>query len=148
MAEAEKTEPLNIQMGKKNAIDAHLEKQWDEYLEAEKDAKPVVVNETAMVARIIDELTNVSGMSVEEYTLYQKWCEVHEKYPVDPEGSVNLLGKPYLLDKAQIKVIEHVKRNIWYPKEPDDYLKLEPELIFKSSLHLLCGTQSVHSRPQ
>ncbi len=130
MAEAEKTEPLNIQMGKKNAIDAHLEKQWDEYLEAEKDAKPVVVDETAMVARIIDELTNVSGMSVEEYTLYQKWCEVHEKYPVDPEGSVNLLGKPYLLDKAQIKVIEHVKRNIWYPKEPDDYLKLEPELIF------------------
>ena len=30
---------------------------------------------------LIEDLTVKSQMDVREYTLYQKWCEVHEKYP-------------------------------------------------------------------
>ena len=29
----------------------------------------------------INELTYVSAMDVREYTLFQKWCEIQEKYP-------------------------------------------------------------------
>jgi len=109
-------------------IDLYLEKQWNEYQETEGSKKPPVVDETELKTRIIDELNYVSKMTVEEYTLYQKWCEVQEKYPASE--STNLLGKRYLLDHDQSLIIEHVKRNIWYPESPDDYLKLEPELIY------------------
>jgi hypothetical protein len=106
-------------------IDPHLEAQWDEYIASYKE-KPKV-DEQELRERIIADLSIVSKMTVEEYTLYQKWCEVQEKYPV--MGKKNLFGKPYI-DARQSRMIEHVKRNIWYPESPEDYKKLEPRFVF------------------
>ena len=36
---------------------------------------------------VIKDLSYVSKMDVKEYTLYQKWCEVHDKYPTEEVNS-------------------------------------------------------------
>jgi hypothetical protein len=64
-------------------------------------------------------------MDVKEYTLYQKWCEVHEKYPM--VESDTLWGTQMIMEKPeQMKLLNEVKSNIWIPESPDDYLNLEP----------------------
>lgn len=114
-------------MPKNIKVDPLLEKQWEEYQEQEKDKKPPVVDEKALITKVTEELTYVSAMTVEEYTLYKKWCEIHRKYPV--LGENNIFGKPYI-DQQQSKMIEHVKRNIWFPRAPDDFKELKLELIY------------------
>ena len=75
------------------------------------------------------DLTFVSAMDVKEYTLYQKWCEVHEKYPTEEMNT--LFGtERQLIDPSQRTMIEEVKANIWTPDSPDAYLDLEPVLIY------------------
>jgi hypothetical protein len=110
-----------------NIKDPHLLQQWQEYITTEDYLKPPKVDENILITRIKTELGNVSTMSVEEYTLYQKWCEVHEKYPV--VGTNNLFGRAYVAPEQE-KIIKHVKSNIWTPSTPDDFLTLEPELIY------------------
>ena len=36
---------------------------------------------------VIKDLSYVSKMDVKEYTLYQKMCEVHDKYPTEEVNS-------------------------------------------------------------
>ncbi len=75
------------------------------------------------------DLTFVSAMDVKEYTLYQKWCEVHEKYPTEEMNT--LFGtERQLIDHSQRTMIEEVKANIWTPDSPDAYLDLEPVLVY------------------
>lgn len=75
------------------------------------------------------DLTFVSAMDVKEYTLYQKWCEVHEKYPTEEMNT--LFGtEMQLIDHSQRTMIEEVKANIWTPDSPDAYLDLEPVLVY------------------
>jgi hypothetical protein len=65
-------------------------------------------------------------MDVKEYTLYQKWCEVQEKYPAKED----IFGDMTLEDSNQGDLIRHVKSNIWIPESPDDFEKLQPTMIF------------------
>jgi hypothetical protein len=66
-------------------------------------------------------------MDVKEYTLYQKWCEVKERYPVNTIST--LWGDELqMVNPEQEKLIAEVKRNFWMPTGPDDYEKLEPML--------------------
>ena len=75
------------------------------------------------------DLSFVSQMDVKEYTLYQKWCEVHEKYPTEEMNT--LFGtEMQLIDPSQKTMIDEVKSNIWTPDSPDAYLDLEPVLIY------------------
>lgn len=75
------------------------------------------------------DLTFVSAMDVKEYTLYQKWCEVHEKYPTEEMNT--LFGtERQLIDPSQRTMIDEVKANIWTPDSPDAYLDLEPVLVY------------------
>ena len=67
----------------------------------------------------------VSKMTVEEYTLYQKWLEIHIKYPTHDA----LFGPAMVNGEDEIE-INRIKSNIWIPEQPDDYLKLKPELIY------------------
>lgn len=74
---------------------------------------------------LIDDLTIKSKMDVREYTLYQKWLEVHEKYPT--RELTTLFGQEVqLVNPDQIKLVNEVKSNFWKPEEPDDYEKLKP----------------------
>jgi hypothetical protein len=70
-------------------------------------------------------------MDVREYTLYQKWCEVHEKYPT--RTITTLFGDDHqLIDVEQHNLINKVKNNFWMPESPDDYEKLKPTLVLSN----------------
>ena len=82
-------------------------------------------------ADLIEDLTVKSQMDVREYTLYQKWCEVHEKYPT--RDMATLFGdEVQLVNKDQEEEIQKIKDNIWMPKDPDDYANLKPKLILSN----------------
>jgi len=67
-------------------------------------------------------------MDVKEYTLYQKWCEVKERYPV--QNVSTLWGDELqMVNKNQKEIIDEVKTNFWMPKNPDDYENLKPKLV-------------------
>ena len=103
----------------------HVEKQWSEW----QEKNPVIdhVDEQELKDKLISDLTYASQMDVKEYTLYQKWCEVKERYPVE---EVSTLWGPELqmTNREQEEIIKEVKKNFWMPKEPDDYEKLQPVL--------------------
>jgi hypothetical protein len=67
---------------------------------------------------------------VKEYTLYQKWCEVQERYPSVVVNDLWEGEKCVLQDEEQRRAIDEVKRNFWIPESPEDYLKLQPELVY------------------
>lgn len=105
-----------------------VEQQWKEWQANNPASSFVHIDETELKARLVAELTNASQMDVKEYTLYQKWCEIHERYPLEEGG--NLWGEPVLKDPNQGIYIDKLKSNIWIPNDPDEYLCLEPELQF------------------
>ena len=58
-----------------------------------------MIDETDLKKLIEEDLAFVSKMTVQEYTLYQKWCEVHRKYPTIKTNTVfgdeeSVLEKP------------------------------------------------------
>ena len=105
-----------------------VETQWNKWSTSGYDSVDVDLNE--LRERTIKELTYVSAMDVREYTLFQKWCEVQEKYPTITVNDLWEGEKKVLADEKQRRAIEEVKANFWIQNEPDDYLKLEPELVY------------------
>jgi len=100
-----------------------VEKQWQSW----QENNPVHehIDEEQLKKTLIEDLTYASSMDVREYTLYQKWCEVKERYPV--EDISTLWGNEVqMVNKEQEKLIQKVKSNFWVPSSPDDYEKLEP----------------------
>ena len=81
--------------------------------------------------QIIADLTIKSQMDVREYTLYQKWCEVHEKFPTR-DISTLYGNEVQLIDMSTEKVIEDIKSNIWMPESPDDYANLKPKMVLSN----------------
>ena len=108
--------------------DPLLEKQWETF-QQENPTPYEHIDTEELRTKLIEELGYVSGMTVEEYTLYQKWCEVKNKYPAQVVNT--LFGEEsQLVNLEKDKLLTHVKNNIWSPKDPHDYAKLEPELIY------------------
>lgn len=102
-----------------------VERQWQQF-QATFEA-PEALSDDELKKVVIEDLTTVSAMTVEEYTLYQKWLEIHIKYPTQ----YNAMYDEYVLEDGYRAIdIEKVKSNIWIPENPDDYLKLKPELIY------------------
>jgi hypothetical protein len=105
-----------------------VEAQWQKWSDSGIEFTDVDLDQ--LRERTINELTYVSAMDVREYTLFQKWCEVQEKYPTITVNDLWEGEKKVLADEKQRRAIEEVKRNFWVQKDPDDYLKLEPELVY------------------
>ena len=103
----------------------YVEKQW----QAWQDSSPEIVHiDTQQLKEcLIQDLTYASQMDVREYTLYQKWCEVHEKFPTR-EVSTLFGQETQLIDLEQKKLVDEVKNNFWMPQSPDDYENLRPIL--------------------
>lgn len=104
-----------------------VESQWVKWQELNSPENCVHIDTDGLKETLIHDLTYASKMDVREYTLYQKWCEVQEKYPTrtittlfGDEKQLNVLGQKELIDK--------VKKNFWMPESPDDYEKLQPVL--------------------
>jgi len=97
-----------------------LEKEYNEWLE-----NVVIPEEDTDKLRedLKNELLFLSNMSVEEYTLYRKYLEIQKKYPIHDSNPFFTMENPY----TELNII---KNNIWRPESPEDYLKLQPEVIW------------------
>ena len=115
-----------------------VQKQWEEWSERNPKSSFRHIDTDQLIKRLTDDLTYVSGMDVKEYTLYQKWCEVQEKYPTQVNST--LFGdETVLVDPSQEYYIKHVRNNIWIPESPDDYMKLKPVLEYTDDSAIIVG---------
>jgi hypothetical protein len=102
-----------------------VEKQWDSWIEKNPLGTYEHIDAEKLVEVLTKDLTYASGMDVKEYTLYQKWCEIKERYPV--ENVSTLWGQDVqMIYPEQEKLIKQVKSNFWMPKDLDDYANLKP----------------------
>jgi hypothetical protein len=108
-----------------------VEKQWDEWSSANPPKKFEHIDEGHMKEALIKDLTYASQMDVREYTLYQKWCEVKERYPVQ-EVSTLFGQETQMVDPEQNKLVDKVKKNFWVPQSPDDFLNLKPKMVLSN----------------
>jgi hypothetical protein len=109
-----------------------VETQWKNWLKENPVESFMDIDENELRDRTIRELTIVSQMNVKEYTLYQKWCEIHDKYPSVKKMTVFGDEEIFLEDDDQKKLIIDMKNNFWMPDDPNDYERLVPELIYTS----------------
>jgi hypothetical protein len=108
-----------------------IDEQWRRWQVENEPERFEHIDTEQLKADLIADLTVKSQMDVREYTLYQKWCEVHEKYPTRIMST--LFGDEHqMVDKAQEEVIQEIKSNIWMPKDPDDYANLKPKMILSN----------------
>lgn len=107
-----------------------IEKQWDEWSASNPPEKFNHIDKEELVKIVKKDLEYASKMDVREYTLYQKWCEIKERYPMnEPNALSEMLGEsPGMVYPEQEKLIKKVKANFWMPTSPDDYEKLKPVL--------------------
>ena len=102
----------------------HVKQDWEKWREA--NPQVLHVDEAELKRILTEDLTYASQMDVKEYTLFQKWCEIQEKYPAQED----IFGDLTLENPEQERLIREVKSNIWIPESPDDFEKLQPTLIF------------------
>ena len=111
-------------------MEPFVQKQFDEY-QANRTEKEIVSEKTLRDA-IIKDLSFVSKMGVAEYTLYQKYQEIHLKYP--SQTVQTLYGEETnFVNEDHLKLITETKNNIWFPNSYEDFEKLEPELVYTDS---------------
>ncbi len=109
----------------------YVEKQWEEWQAANPPESIEHIDVEQMKERLVSDLTYASSMDVKEYTLYQKWLEVKERYPTETIST--LFGEEeQMVNKDHEKIIKKVKTNFWMPEGPDDYEKLKPKLVLSN----------------
>ena len=102
-----------------------VDEQWRLWQIQNEPERFTHIDTEEVKTKLISDLTYASKMDVREYTLYQKWLEVHEKYPT--RELTTLFGQDIqLVNTEQVKLIDEVKSNFWKPESPDDYEKLRP----------------------
>jgi hypothetical protein len=102
----------------------HVNKHWEKWKDENPSTK--TIDEAELKKILTEDLTYASQMDVKEYTLYQKWCEIQEKFPARED----IFGDMTLESPEQEKIIREVKSNIWIPESPDDFDKLQPTMVF------------------
>ena len=110
----------------------YVDKQWDEWSEKNPVGSFEHIDTELLKETLIRDLTYASQMDVREYTLYQKWQEVHEKYPTREVFTLFGDNEVQLLDDKHKKEIDDIKSKIWNPSNPDDYQNLKPKLILSN----------------
>ena len=108
-----------------------VEKQWQAWQEKNPVEQFGHIDEDNMKEVLIKDLTYASQMDVREYTLYQKWCEIKERYPVHEVST--LFGEEIqMIYPEQEEMINDVKSKFWMPQEPDDFEKLKPVMVLSN----------------
>jgi hypothetical protein len=119
-----------------------VDEQYKEWYEKQEFKK---ISTDELKSRLLQELKEISSMTVEEYTLWRKWREITENYPLvnkkeEKEENVFLFFKKHNDSEKKKKTkkensvkpypeIHNIRKKIWIPEKPEDYLKLEPTLI-------------------
>ena len=106
-----------------------VEKQWVEW--QENNSTHTHIDTEELKELLVKELTYASKMDVKEYTLYQKWCEIKERYPTR-EVSTIFGDEVQLIDFDHEQLIKKIKSNFWMPESPDDYEKLKPTMVLSN----------------
>ena len=106
-----------------------IEDQWQSWQDNNPLDKIEAPDTETLKEAVIKDLSYVSKMDVKEYTLYQKWCEVHDKYPTQEVNSF-FDDKPTLKNPEQGALLAEIKNNFWLPEDQEEYLNLEPELLW------------------
>ena len=110
--------------------DEKIDQQYDEWM-ATDPIENDVLSEKELKNRIISDLTTVSQMTVEEYTLYQKYLEIHKKFPTKQIQTLFGEEKDFVNDSHR-QLIYECKNNIWFPESPEDFEKLDIEMVYTS----------------
>ena len=118
-----------------------VENQYKEWCEKNDISKVEDIDEKELKEKVEKDLAFVSKMTVQEYTLYEKWIEVHEKYPTVETNSF-FDDKPAMLRPEQATVIQEVKNNFWLPDDPEEYLNLQPELVWTDGAEVQSHTNA------
>ena len=106
-----------------------IDDQWQSWQDNNPIDKIEAVDTDTLKEALIKDLSFVSKMDVKEYTLYQKWCEVHDKYPTAETNSF-FDDKPALVNPEQGALLAEIRNNFWLPEDQEEYLNLEPELLW------------------
>jgi len=106
-----------------------IEDQWQSWQDNTPLDKIPDIEDDILKEALVKDLSYVSAMDVKEYTLYQKWCEVHDKFPTVETNSF-FDDKPALKDPTQGALLQEIKNNFWLPEDPEEYIDLEPELLW------------------
>ena len=106
-----------------------IDEQWQSWQDHNPIDKMEAVDTDTLKEALIKDLSFVSKMDVKEYTLYQKWCEVHDKYPTVETNSF-FDDKPALVNPEQGALLAEIRNNFWLPEDQEEYLDLEPELLW------------------
>ena len=106
-----------------------IDDQWQSWQDNNPLDKIEAPDTDTLKEAVIKDLSYVSSMNVKEYTLYQKWCEVHDKYPTQEVNSF-FDDKPTLKNPEQGALLAEIKNNFWLPEDQEEYLNLEPELLW------------------
>lgn len=117
-------------MAKTNEELESVEEQWEEWKKSNDGTSLKILPDNELYGLIVSDLSQVSSMTVEEYTLYQKWSEIRWEYPLKKTlYGIDIGG----LDE---KEIELTKSNIWTPQSYGDYMDLQPRLIYANNSNL------------
>jgi len=108
-----------------------------EYKEWFANEVKVDIDEKKLIDDLKKELKMLSSMSVQEYTLYRKFLEIKTKYPETKNKASSFFIKDTSIENPQLT---EIKNNIWIPKNPDDYLNLEPEILWTMKMPKNGGT--------
>ena len=110
-----------------------IDEQWEKWQEYNDPARFKHIDTEKLRQELIENLTHKSQMDVREYTLYQKWIEVKEKFPTK---EVSILFEEeddvQLINPGQLKTINEAREKIWIPESPDDYEKLKPTMVLSN----------------
>jgi hypothetical protein len=117
-----------------------IEEQWEKWIEENPVENVRDITDDEMREALIKDLSFVSSMSVGEYTLFQKWEEIHLRYPTKKIST--LFGEEIQMENLDTqKMIQSVRSNMWVPESCEDYLNIEPRLITTNDVR----TEMVHN---
>ena len=133
---AKKIEIVNTLWGEEETIVTTkqvgtTEEQWIIWQKQNPKSSFEHIDEEEMNNLLIADLKYASNMDVREYTLYQKWCEVKERYPVMEKSTLEGI-EIQMIDPDQKTLVDKVKKNFWVPQSPDDYENLKPKMVLSN----------------
>ena len=116
-----------------------IEEQWNFWVAENPPENIENISDEELREIVIKDLEFVSQMSVNEYTLYQKWLEIHRKFPTKTVST--LFGEEVQLeDLSKKRLIDQAKSNIWRPSSPEDFMNLKPKLVYTDDSSVVTKT--------
>jgi hypothetical protein len=86
-----------------------------EYQEWFREQNFSPIDDSEIKKKLFADLNLGKSLTQKEYVLWRNWDQLH-----------SVFGEA---DKKTLQKIKNVKKKIWKPKDPDDYLNLEPEVV-------------------